>query len=133
LYEIQNKVGGAEIFEPFMPAYFSHFRFKALSTIEFQDFLYSWFIEKYGESMKEKLDSIDWEKWLYGRGMPPVTPKFDNSRAIPPHNLAKRWQEASENNVEVSKLDFKSTDLKGWSAGQICITLIMTSNDRCLP
>lgn len=120
LYEIQAKVGGTEIFEPFMPAYFSHFRFKSLSTAEFKNFLYMWFTERHGEDMKKKLDSIDWEAWLYGRGMPPVTPKFDMTLASPAYNLAKRWAHAASENTNPKDLDFKKLDLKGWFAGQIC-------------
>ena len=74
--------------------------------------------------MKEILDSIDWEKWFYGRGMPPVTPKFDQTMATPPKHLAKRWHDAAKNNAEVPVLDFKHSDLKGWIAGQICIVFM---------
>jgi leukotriene-A4 hydrolase len=103
-----------------MPAYFSRFRLKSLSTAEFKDFLYSWFIEIHGEDMKKKLDSIDWDKWLYGRGMPPVTPKFDMTLATPAYHLANRWAQAASNNTDPTRLDFKKSDLKGWFAGQIC-------------
>lgn len=103
-----------------MPAYFSHFRFKSVTTAEFKAFLYSWFIQKYGESMKERLDGVDWQGWLYGRGMPPVTPKFDMTLAVPAYDLAKRWSHAASKNTNPNDLDFKKSDLKGWFAQQIC-------------
>jgi leukotriene-A4 hydrolase len=121
LYEIQAKVGGAEIFEPFMPAYFNNFRFKSVTTDEFKDFLYKWFTEKHGESIREKLDGVDWNGWLYGRGMPPVTPKFDTSLATPAYDLVKRWSHAASTKANPKDLHFNKTDLKGWFAGQICI------------
>jgi leukotriene-A4 hydrolase len=127
LYEIQARVGGPEIFEPFMPAYFSHFKFKSVTTTEFKEFLYSWFTEKYGESMKEKLDGVDWEGWLFGRGMPPVTPKFDMTLATPPYELADKWAHAAGKNSDPQELDFKKSDLKGWVAGQICTSLCFMS------
>lgn len=67
-----------------------------------------------------KLDEIDWDTWLYGRGMPPVTPKFDMTLATPPYNLAKRWAHASSTNTDPNDLDFNKSDLRGWFAGQIC-------------
>jgi leukotriene-A4 hydrolase len=120
LYEIQKVVGGAKVFEPFMPAYFTHFRFKSLGTDDFKVFLYKWFTEKYGEEMKTKLDEIDWKTWLYGKGMPPVTPKFDMTLATPAYSLAKRWAEASSKDINPIDLPFQASDLKGWFAGQIC-------------
>lgn len=132
LYEIQARVGGAEVFEPFMPAYFSNFRFKSVTTDEFKDFLYSWFTENYGESMKKKLDAVDWKGWLYGHGMPPVTPKFDMTLATPAYNLAKQWCQAASKNSNPKDLDFKMSDLKGWFAGQICIQFFVYSDDRCI-
>ena len=122
LYEIQSKVGGAQVFEPFMPAYFSHFRFKSLSTVEFKDFLYSWFINEHGDDMKRRLDAVDWDKWLHNRGMPPVTPQFDMTLATPPYDLAKRWSKAASENRDPESLGFMKSDLKGWFAGQICIS-----------
>ena len=70
--------------------------------------------------MKMKLDEIDWNTWLYGRGMPPVTPKFDMTLATPAHNLAKRWAHASSTNTDLNDLGFNKSDLRGWFAGQIC-------------
>lgn len=110
-----------------MPAYFSHFRFKSLTTAEFKDFLYTWFISKHGKEMEKKLDSIDWNGWLYGRGMPPVTPKFDMTLATPAYELANRWAHAASKSSDPKDLDFKQTDLKGWFAGQICTPLNLLS------
>ena len=130
MYEIQAKVGGAKIFEPFIPAYFSHFRFKSVTTTEFKEFLYSWFIEKHGQEMKNNLDSVDWEGWLNGRGMPPVTPKFDMTLATPAYDLAKRWSQAAAKNADPKDLNFKKSDLKGWFAQQICISALDLSDSR---
>ena len=111
-----------------MPAYFSHFKFHSLATEDFKDYLYEWFIEKHGAEMKQKLDSVDWDKWLYGRGMPPVTPKFDMTLATPAYNLADKWTKAAESNVNPEDLDVSKDDLKGWFAGQICVFLETLDN-----
>ena len=122
LYEIQRVVGGAKVFEPFMAAYFTHFRFKSLTTDDFKAFLYRWFTQTFGQMMKEKLDEIDWKTWLYGQGMPPVTPKFDTTLAVPAYDLAKRWSDAYSKDLNPIDLPFNASDLKGWFAGQICST-----------
>lgn len=109
-----------------MPAYFSHFRFKSVTTADFKKFLYSWFTDKYGHEMEKKLDSIDWETWLYGRGMPPVTPKFDMTLATPAYDLANRWAQAASKSSDPKDLNFKQSDLKGWFAGQICTPLSLS-------
>lgn len=70
--------------------------------------------------MKKKLDDVHWQGWLYGRGMPPVTPKFDMTLATPAYDLAKRWSHAAATNTSPKDLDFKKSDLKGWFAQQIC-------------
>ena len=103
-----------------MPEYFSHFRYKSLTTANFKDFLYRWFTEKHGESMKKNLDEIDWQAWFYGRGMPPVTPRFDKTLAIPAYSLADKWIQAASENTDPAELDFKNSDLQGWFAQQIC-------------
>jgi leukotriene-A4 hydrolase len=108
-----------------MPAYFSHFRNKSLTTAEFKDFLYKWFTEKHGEDMRQKLDEIAWKEWLYGRGMPPVYPHFDASLAAPAYDLAVRWAEAGSKNTDPADLDFKKTDLQGWFAQQIGFSLLI--------
>jgi len=72
--------------------------------------------------MKVKLAEIDWNAWLYGRGMPPVAPAFDSTLATPAYTLAKRWTDAAAEDVDPGKLDFSAKDLKGWFAGQICMS-----------
>jgi leukotriene-A4 hydrolase len=103
-----------------MPAYFDHFMFKSLTTYEFKEFLYNWFITNRGEELKAKLDEIDWDAWFYGRGMPPVTPKFDLTLATPAYDLAKAWAKAASDDADPDDLTFKKDDLKDWFAGQIC-------------
>ena len=73
--------------------------------------------------MKKKLDEIDWDNWFYGKGMPPVTPKFDITLATPAYKLAEAWAKAAADNLDPSDLEFKKDDLNGWIAGQICISL----------
>ena len=82
--------------------------------------------------MKKNLDSVDWEGWLYGRGMPPVTPKFDMTLATPAYDLAKRWSLAAAKDTDPQDLDFTKSDLKGWFAQQICISPLGLTDHRRL-
>ncbi|CAJ0763134.1 4704_t:CDS:10 [Entrophospora sp. SA101] len=81
LYYIQKVVGGSLIFEPYMKAHVKNFIGKSITTQDWKDFLYSYMETNYGPEMKAKLDSIDWNSWLYAPGMPPVKNDFDQTLA----------------------------------------------------
>jgi len=34
---------------------------------------------------------VDWDKWFFSPGMPPVSNTYDSSLAEEAHDLAKRW------------------------------------------
>jgi leukotriene-A4 hydrolase len=70
--------------------------------------------------MKIKLEEIDWNAWLYDKGMPPIVPKFDTTLADPAYALASQWAKAVATDIDPSELEFAVTDLRGWFAGQIC-------------
>lgn len=69
LYYIQKIVGGSLIFEPYMKAHVKNFIGKSITTQDWKDFLYSYMETNHGPEMKAKLDSIDWNSWLYAPGM----------------------------------------------------------------
>lgn len=86
LYHIEQVLGGKEVFDPFIPYYFSKFKYKSLDTYQFLDTLYDYFKDK-----KDLLDTIDWDAWLFKPGMPPVKPNFDSSLADQCYALADKW------------------------------------------
>ncbi|OLL25450.1 Leukotriene A-4 hydrolase [Neolecta irregularis DAH-3] len=129
IYHIQTVVGGAEIFERFMPAYFTRFENQSISTADFKEYLYEWFERHHGKEMIEKLDSIDWHTWFYGTGMPPVQPAFDTSLAQVAYTLAGRWSHAR---IEEDGI-FSDDDIKDWTSGQKIVFLERLSDIDPLP
>lgn len=85
---IEDLFGGASVFEPFLQSYLKKYEYKSVVTDDFKNALYEYFVDT---DKKAKLDEIDWDLWLYGEGMPPIIPKFDDSLAIISQNLCTAW------------------------------------------
>jgi len=62
-----------------------------------------------------KFKEVEWDKWFYSTGAPPVAPKFDESLAIPCETLCKRWVNAKSDYLN----QFSNNDLKHFAADQI--------------
>ncbi|KAH3777625.1 hypothetical protein DPMN_179073 [Dreissena polymorpha] len=45
-------------------------------------------------------DQVDWDAWLYGLGMPPVKPHYDQSLGEDVDHLIKRWLECTNDEVD---------------------------------
>lgn len=88
LFYLETVLGGVDHFDPFMKYYFNKYRYKSLDSYQFIDTLYE-FYEPIGK--KEVLDSVDWNTWLFGDGIPPSTPKFDTRLADECYTLAEKW------------------------------------------
>lgn len=72
-------------FEPFLKQYLDNFKYRSIETEDFkQAFL------KYFDS-KESIKQIDWQTWLYGVGMPPVIPDYDNTLVNVCITLRDKW------------------------------------------
>ena len=65
---------GIAKFETFLRAYIEKFAFEAITTTEFKQFLCQIL-----QSDSEKLESVDWDGWLNGTGLPAVRGKWDTS------------------------------------------------------
>ncbi|KAI0244230.1 Leucyl aminopeptidase yscIV [Massospora cicadina] len=104
LYYLEQLLGGPEVFEPYMKAHVNHFARKSISTEDWKSFLYSYMEQQHGAEKVKRLDSVDWERWLYAPGMPPVECNFDSSLSKVCEELAKRWQ-LSRNSSNFSSFD----------------------------
>ena len=70
LYYLETLLGGNDVFEPYLKAHVERFSHKSIDTNDFKSFLYEYFS---GDSEKVTvLDSVDWNAWFHGVGMPPV-------------------------------------------------------------
>ena len=64
LWYLEDLVGGAEVFEPFLKSYYNNFAYKSIDSDQFKAF----FLEKF--SSFEAVKQIDWDTWLHKPGMP---------------------------------------------------------------
>lgn len=87
LFYLETLVGGAEVFEPFLKTYLDTYKYKSIITDDFKAFFLRYF------SKKDDVKKIDWDKWLFSTGMPPLIPVYDKSFVEPCTELAKRWIE----------------------------------------
>ena len=93
LWYLEELVGGAEKFEPFLKAYFKKFVYKSLDTDEFKTYFLAYFTDT------DAVSSIDWNTWLYKPGMPPYQPNFDKTLAEEAWTLADKWVYWDKNEV----------------------------------
>jgi len=110
LWHLEDLVGGADVFEPFLKSYYEKFAFKSIDSVQFK----AYFLEKFGAL--ENVKGIDWDTWLYSPGMPPVKPDFITSLAEACWDLAKAWQGWKPSSIQPSDLPHNflsfSTDQK---------------------
>jgi len=119
LYYLEKILGGPEVFDPFVKAYVIHFTNKSLNTDEWLQFLYDYY-KHHDKSKVRILDSVDWDTWLYGYGMPPVDPKFDRTLLNMCDDLAKRWIEKKES---TDFNEFSLKDIENFDAMQLKVFL----------
>jgi aminopeptidase N len=61
---------GREVFDPFILKYMDTFRFKSITTDDFLAFLV--------QEIPEIENTLNFEEWIYGTGMPEDTPQFES-------------------------------------------------------
>lgn len=109
LWFLEDKVGGAEKFEPFLKSYYEKFKYQSITT----DIFKAYFLEYF--SSCEAVKDIDWATWLYGVGMPPWKPDFDTSLSAPCYELAAKWQDWKGD----TECPLKAEDIKDFLPEQI--------------
>ncbi|CAG7696250.1 unnamed protein product, partial [Allacma fusca] len=88
LYFLEQKVGGAEIFERFLKIYIADFAHKSIDTEVFK----TYFIDYFSRTGKHiEISDIDWDSWLLTPGMPIIKPDYDTSLLDPCIALKDRW------------------------------------------
>ena len=123
LYYIEKLIGLSE-FDKFIPHYFEKFRGKSLDSYDFKSTLLDFFGND--KETKGKIESIDWDRWFYSPGLPPVIPKFNTKLADVAYSLADQWEKFTDKPDDPS-FSPKKSDTKGWSSNQVVVFL-----ERCL-
>ncbi|ORX42508.1 leukotriene A-4 hydrol [Hesseltinella vesiculosa] len=130
LYHIEKVVGGGAIFEPFLKSYVKKFAGQSITTEQWKDYLYSYFETTHGQTLVDKLNTIDWDTWINGTGMPPVDPEFDVTLAKQCYELADRWDNARD---QADLSSFTSADIANFTAGQKIVFLERLTDCAPLP
>ena len=92
LWYLEDIVGGPAVIEKFLKSYYKAFAYKSLDSLEFKEYFEDYF------KKESKIRSIDWDTWLYGRGMPPYRPNYDESLSQTCKDLAQKWINLSTDN-----------------------------------
>ena len=106
---------------------FSH---KSITTDDFKANLYKFIGDNYNDKLKI-LDSVDWNAWFNGHGMPPVKNVFDATLANACEHLAARW-DAARSSSDPAK-DFSIDDISKFSSNQIVVFLEKLLYKSALP
>ena len=85
LWYLEGIVGGPAIMETFLKSYYKSFAYKSIDSTEFKGYFENYF------KNETKINSIDWDTWLNGRGMPPYRPNYDESLSQACKDLAQKW------------------------------------------
>ncbi|CAB3406854.1 unnamed protein product [Caenorhabditis bovis] len=94
LFYLEQKLGGKDIFEAYLRDYLKTFAHQAINSFQWKEHLYKYFDDK-----KAILDTVNFDAWFYGVGMPPEKPEYDQTMAEACKNLLKIWMDADESNV----------------------------------
>jgi len=82
LWYLENLVGGPDIFEPFLRAYYEQFKYLSIDSYQFKKFFLDYF---------KDVDQVDWDGWFFKPGMPTFKPDFDDSMAKVCQELRTKW------------------------------------------
>lgn len=82
---------GQDVFGEYLRQYFSRFANESITVAEWKTDFLSWFA-KHHPSIHERLVKVDFDKWLFGTGMPPVIPDYDRSMCCSCEHFAKLYQ-----------------------------------------
>uniref|UniRef100_A0A182Q3G4 Leukotriene A(4) hydrolase n=1 Tax=Anopheles farauti TaxID=69004 RepID=A0A182Q3G4_9DIPT len=99
---LEDLLGGPDKFEPFFRAYLNRFKFQSVMTDDFKQMLYEWFRED--PKNEVLLERINWDRWLYGEGMPPVIPSYDRTMLEACLAHASLWAENDLDTIRASPL-----------------------------
>ncbi|KAJ2466528.1 Leucyl aminopeptidase yscIV [Coemansia sp. RSA 2322] len=95
LYYLEQHLGGVDVFEPYMRSYVNTFQGKSIGTHDWKSHLFAYFAE-HDPSKLELLNQVDWDKWLFAPGMPPISNKYDERPQQICLDLAERWLSAAD-------------------------------------
>ena len=98
-----EKLIGKEIFQEVMRKYIKKYRLKSVDHTAFKGVLEEVIKEKCKEKANEIIGKIDWDKWLYEKGIPKYTNDFSSKYLKEAEQLAEDFLNEKEDNETVLK------------------------------
>jgi len=126
---LESLVGGPELFEPFLQAYFTNFAGKTVTSTKMRDFFLEYFQGKAADSptvaaaLTGPIAELDWDQLWTAPGLPDVLPSCDAGaeQIKEARSLADRWAAAGEDTGKLS--EFTPADVDGWSTTKVTVFL----------
>jgi len=133
LLYLEQKLGGIDVFLPYIRDYVATFQGKSITTWDWKAHLYAYFEKHGGRNKLDALNSVDWDAWFHGEGLKlPEEPSYDTTLADPAYGLAARW-DTSRSISDVTKLDFTTSDVKAFDSNQKIVFLERLATYTPLP
>ncbi|KAJ2747436.1 Leucyl aminopeptidase yscIV [Coemansia sp. BCRC 34301] len=129
LYFLEQHLGGPGVFEPYMRSYINAFQGKSISTQDWKSHLLAYFAE-HDPPKADLLNQIEWDKWLFAPGMPPIDNKYDERPQQICLDLADRWISATSGS---DYSQFSPKDIEDFSTMQKVILLTRLAERSPLP
>lgn len=121
---IEDTLGGPSVIDPFLRAYFAKYAYKSIETKDFRSELIAYF----NATKAIELAKIDWDLWLYGVGMPPVIPAYDDSLSSVAHKHADLWANNSLDAIRSSTLLTNVQELSSLQRVELLSTLVASKS-----
>eukprot|EP00117_Sycon_ciliatum_P029733 scpid48813/ scgid23597/ Leukotriene A-4 hydrolase; Leukotriene A(4) hydrolase len=115
LFYLETLVGGRDVFEPFLRAYVEKFQGITLTSGDFQDFFLSFFADKASQGV---FDAVDWERWFFAPGMPPVKPDYDTSLVLVVEQLLEKIEKLMSSKAVLTE-SLSPADIGDFSSCQL--------------
>ena len=98
-----EKLIGKENFREVMQKYIKKYRYKSVDHTAFKEVLEELIKEKFKDDSKKIIDEINWDKWLYEKGIPSYKCKFSSKLLKEAESLAENFLQEKEDKSTVLK------------------------------
>ena len=105
LEKLVNAKSDVDIFRKFIRSYVANFKNGVVKYMDFRNYFEEFIKNEQVPDWEKILAEIDWDKWVYAPGFPPVENDFSNKYAVEVDNMVKLFYENKlpENFVETFK------------------------------
>lgn len=114
---LENLVGGEKVMNPYLRAHCEKYAHTTVNSLQFREFFMS-YMRDVAKVPEATLAQIDWDRWYFTPGMPPVSNAFDQSLIKGSEDLAARLVAGG-----AAAEGITAEAIKGWDSAQVVILL----------